>query len=256
MRLDLAQMAVAFVAGLVAVFPLTAAAQPAGIDATADQLLKTSMSYVSGLKQFSITTRSTLEVVLKTGQKIQLDGAVASTVQRPNKLFSQRIGDLVDQRFYYDGRSLTLFNPGQGVYVTVAAPPTIEAMLDFAREKLDVVAPAGDFIYANAYEILTDGVTTGIVVGKAMIEGVRCDHLAFRAPHVDWQIWIEDGPRPLPRKIVLTTRDQPGAPQFEAVITRWNLKPAITANTFSFVPPNGARRVELAPAAGAAGPAK
>jgi hypothetical protein len=58
-------------------------------------------------------------------------------------------------------------------------------MLDFARTRLDIVAPAGDMVYRNAYDILTDGVTGGVVVGKAVIEGVPCDHLAFRAPQLD-----------------------------------------------------------------------
>jgi len=34
-----------------------------------------------------------------------------------------------------------------------------------------------------------------------VVEGVRCDNLAFRAPNVDWQIWIQEGPEPLPRKL-------------------------------------------------------
>ena len=74
---------------------------------------------------------------------------------------------------------------------------------------------------------MTD-VTQGFVVGKAVVEGVRCDHLAFRAPHVDWQIWIQEGKEPLPRKLVITTRDQPNAPQFSVVVTKWNLKPTFT----------------------------
>jgi hypothetical protein len=80
-------------------------------------------------------------------------------------------------------------------------------MLDFARTRLDIVAPAGDLIFKNAYDVLMDGVTEGIVVGKAVIEGVPSDHLAFRAPDLDWQIWVQQGAQPLPRKIVITTLD-------------------------------------------------
>lgn len=257
MTLNYARVAVVVLfVGLSAAWSLGAAAQPAGIDPKADQLLKASMAYVAGLKQFGITSRSTLEVVLTSGQKIQFDHGFTSKVQRPNRFFAQRTGDLVDQRFYYDGKSLTLFSPGEGAYATVAAPPTIEGMLDFAREKLDIVAPAGDFIFSNAYDVLMDGVTDGFIVGKAVIEGARCDHLAFRAPHVDWQIWIQEGSQPLPRKIVITTRDQPNAPQFGVVITKWDLRPAISASTFSFTPPKGARKVNLLQPAAAATPAK
>jgi hypothetical protein len=120
-------------------------------------------------------------------------------------------------------------------------------MLDFARSTLDIVAPAGDLLYANAYDILMDGVTQSLVVGKSVIEGVRCDQLAFRAPHVDLQVWVQEGAQPLPRRFVITTRDLPNAPQFAVTMTRWNLQPSFNARTFTFVPPSGARKVEFLP---------
>ena len=233
-------------------WPLSSMAQGTGIDPKADQMVKASMAYVAGLKQFGVTTRSSLEAVLTSGQKIQFDNVVSTTVQRPNKLRAERIGDLVDQVFYYDGKTLTLSNTGQRVFASNAAPDTIDKMLDFARERLDIVAPAGDFIVSNAYEILMDGVTGGFIVGKSVVEGVRCDHLAFRASHVDWQIWIQEGAQPLPRKIVITTRDVTNAPQFEVVITKWDLKPKMAANMFAFVPPKGAQKVDFLPAKAAA----
>ena len=147
----------------------------------------------------------------------------------------------------YDGRSLTLYNPRDKVYAQVAAPDTLESMLEFARTKLDIVAPAGDLLNKNAYDILMDGVTDGFVVGEAVIEGVRCDHVAFRAPHVDLQVWIQQGAQPLPRKFVITTRDLDNAPQFAVTVTKWNLKPTFGAQAFVFTPPAGAKRVDFLP---------
>jgi len=78
-----------------------------------------------------------------------------------------------------------------------------------------------------------------------VIEGVRCDHLAFRAPHVDLQVWVQEGAQPLPRKFLITTRDLPNAPQFAVTVTRWSLQPKFGPQTFSFVPPAGSRTVEF-----------
>jgi len=227
--------------------PQSVFSQPAGIDPKAEKLLRASTDFLAGLKRFSIDTRSTLEVVLFSGQKIQFDNATRVSVQRPNKLRAERIGDLVDQVFYYDGQSLTLYNPGEKVYATTTAPGTLEEMLDFARTKLDIVAPASDLIYKNAYEILTERATTGFVVGKGVVEGVRCDHLAFRASHVDLQIWIQEGTQPLPRKMVITTKDVDNAPQFAVVARKWNLAPKLTDSIFSFKPPKGVKQVEFVP---------
>jgi hypothetical protein len=231
----------------VAGFALAAQAQPAGIAPEAQRLLKASTDFLARQKQFSAETRNTLEVVLKSGQKIEFNHVARLSAQRPNKLRAERTGDLVNQVFVYDGKSLTLANPQDKVYAQVAAPDTLEAMLEFARTKYDIVAPAGDLLNKNAYDILMDGVTDGFVVGKAVIEGVRCDHLAFRAPQVDLQVWVQEGAQPLPRKLVITTRDLENAPQFAVTVTKWNLKPAFGAQTFSFTPPAGAKKVDFLP---------
>ena len=237
---------------LSAFLPGFVAAQPSGIEPQATKLLKASTDFLAGQKQFSVETRSSLEVVLVSGQKIQFEHQARQSVQRPNKLRADRFGDLVEQSFYYDGKTLTLLNKDTGHYASVAAPDTLEGMLDYARESLDIVAPAGDIIYKNAYDILMTDVTGGFVVGKGVVEGVRCDHLAFRAPHVDWQIWIQEGKQPLPRKIVITSRDVTNAPQFTVVATKWDLKPRLTDKTFSFMPPKGGKKVEFVPVAKAA----
>lgn len=211
----------------------------------AQQLLRASTDYLAAQQRFSLETASTIEVVLESGQKIQFDHGVRLSVQRPNKLRAERTGDLVDQVFFYDGKVLTLLNPDDNVYATIPAPSTIEDMLDFARDSLDIVAPAGDLVFKNAYDILMQDVTSGFVVGKSVVEGVRSNHLAFRAPHVDWQIWIEEGDRPLPRKLVITTRDIVNAPQFTVVVKNWNLEPCFSKDMFSYTPPQAPQRVDF-----------
>jgi hypothetical protein len=237
----------AFAFVVATVLPQTVSAQPAGIDPQAEKLLKASTAFLASQKRFRVDTRNTIEVVLTSGQKLQFGTAATGSVQRPNKLRAERIGDLVDQVFVYDGKSLTLYNPGQKYYATVAAPGTLEQMLDFARTSLDVIAPGSDLLYANAYEVLMENVTSGFVVGKSVVEGVRCDHLAFRGAGVDWQIWIQEGAQPLPRKWVITSTDIAGSPQFEVVMTKWNLAPKFAENTFAFTPGKGARKVDFLP---------
>jgi hypothetical protein len=232
---------------VVAAVSMAVQAQPTGIDAEAQRLLKASTDFLASQQRFSADTRNTLEVVLKSGQKIEFNHAARVSVQRPNKLRAERSGDLVHQLFVYDGKTLTLYKPKDKAFAQVAAPDTLEDMLEFARTQLDIVAPASDLLNKSAYGILMDGVTDGFVVGKAVIEGVRCDHLAFRAPHVDWQIWVQEGTQPLPRRLVITTRGLPNAPQFAVTMTKWNLKPSFDAQTFKFTPPAGATKVDFLP---------
>ena len=234
---------VAAVAGI----SMAVQAQAPGIDPEAQRLLKTSTDFLARQEKFAFDARVALEVVLHSGQKIEFNHAVRQTVQRPNKMRAERTGDLVEQVFIYDGQSLTLYNPGDKVYATVSAPNTIEGMLDFARESLGIVAPAGDVLYKDAYAILMDGVTAGMVVGKSVIEGAPCDQLAFRGPTTDLQVWVQSGAQPLLRKIVITTRDVVNAPQFSATVTRWDLQPRVNDQTFRFSVPSGATKVGFMP---------
>ena len=235
------------VAALLTVLPATAPSwAQTGVEPDADRLLKTSMAFVGGLGKFSLPGRSTLEVVLKSGQKIQLGSTLEGVVQRPGRKRVRRGSGADEEVLVFDGNSLTLWSPARNEYASLPAPQTIDKMLDFARERLGVVAPIADVGASDGYAVMMDGVTSGLVEGQSLVEGVPCDHLAFRAPHVDWQIWIERGERPLPRKMVITTRDMANEPQVEVVITKWDLQPRIEARRFEFVVPKGAQRLEPA----------
>ena len=233
--------------GLMLLFsPAWASGSEAGIQPEAADLLKKATSYLAGLQKFSLETHNTIEVVLENGQKIQFDRANVATVQRPNKLHSRRIGDLADDEFFYNGETLTLHYPESGYYAMVEAPDTLEGMLDFARQSLDIVAPAGDFIYSNAFEILMEDVESAFVVdAPAFVEGAVCDHLAFSAPDTDFQVWIQRGDQPLLRKLVITSRDVLSAPQFTVNVRNWDLNPDVSPERFTARPAADATRIEF-----------
>jgi len=230
---------------LAAVAAPAAQAQGTGVDPEAERLLRRMTDYMAGLKTFSVDTRDTLEAVLSSGEKIQFVMGASAIVSRPNKLRADRQGGVLSQAFYYDGRTLTLFNPSDNLYATVAVPDNIEGMMNFARNELDIFAPAGDFLYRNAFELFMQVTTGGMVVEKTAIDGVKCDHLAFSGPEVDWQVWIAEGDQPLPRRYVVTTKGLASNPEYAVEMTNWNLSPDISGDRFSFTPPAGAKRIDF-----------
>jgi hypothetical protein len=229
--------------------PLGASAQPAGVDAKADKLLRAMTTYMAGLQRFSVKTENSLEAVTTEGQKIQFVAPATLSFQRPDKLVARRHGDVADQRFIYDGKSLTLFNPGSGYYSTVPAPATLDAMLEFAQTKLDVVAPGSDLIDTRAYDKLMQDVKTGTYIGLEVVGGQRCHHLAYQGAEVDWQLWVREGERPLPCRYVITSKNIVGAPQFTMQVVSADTQPKIAPGSFRFVPPAGAKAVEFLPPA-------
>jgi hypothetical protein len=219
--------------------------QSSAIDPKADQTLRKMCDFVASLKQFSLRTDNTLEGILRSGEKIQFSNPANLSVSRPNKLRAGRKGDIVDQEFYYDGKNLTLYDPGKKFYATVNAPPTIEEALDFAKDGLDIYAPGADLLYETAYERLLQDVVSGLYIGMSVVGGVKCHHLAFRGNEVDWQIWIEEGDKPFPRKYIVTSKWMTGAPQFTVSTKGWNLSPKLTKDMFTFVPPKDAQKIDF-----------
>lgn len=225
--------------------PATLVGGQVEIEPNAAKVLEKSMSYVGSLQQFGLEVQNSLEVVLVGGQKIQFDSMVGVTVKRPNKLHAVRLGELIDQEFFYDGKTLTLHDVDAGLYASIEAPDTLEGMLDFARDSLDIVAPAGDFIYSNAFDILMQDTESGFIIGQSFIEGVWCDHIAFSKPGTDFQVWVQQGDQPLPRKLVITSRDVLNAPQFTVQIKEWNLSPGVPDEKFQFIQPDEAASIEF-----------
>jgi len=219
--------------------------QPSGIEPQAEKILRRMSEYLAKQQQFSVRTEVTLEAVLASGQRLQFDGPATATVSRPNRLRADRKGDLVSQEFFYDGKTLTLYSPKENLYASSAAPSTLEEMLDYAREKLDVIAPASELLYHNAAERMLKESSSGFVVGPSAVAGVKCTHLAFRGAEVDWQIWVQDGARPLPCKFMITSTKINGAPQFTVWMRSWDLAPKLSDRAFSFVPPKGAKKIEF-----------
>ena len=72
----------------------------------------------------------------------------------------------------------------------------------------------------------------------------ECEHLAFRGPDTDWQIWIETGVKPVPRKYVITSKTIAGAPQYTLKIREWKTDANAEAD-FSFKAPADATKVAL-----------
>ena len=225
-----------------------AVAQEAVVDPAAAKMLKQMTDHIGSLKQFSVHSQNTLEDVLESGQRIDEDISASVTISRPNKLRGERLGGLLNQQFYYDGKNLTLYNPSDKVYATESAPATIEGMLDFIHQSLGLIIPASDFIYPNAYALLMQDVTSAIVVGKSVINGNICNHLAFSRPAVDFQVWVAEKGEPLPCKYVVTDTSTAELLSISSVLSDWNFAPEINETTFSFAPAKGDLQIKFLPA--------
>ncbi|MGZ3441653.1 MAG: DUF2092 domain-containing protein [Polyangia bacterium] len=216
-----------------------------GIDPRADALVHRMSDELASLRSFRVDADAVDEVVLKSGQKLQQISESKVAVKRPNRLRSERVGPITDVVFRYDGKELSVFGKRTGMYAMSKAPPTLDATLDFGRDELGLEAPGADLLFSKPYEVLMDGVTAGEYVGLEPIDGIPCHHLAFRSADVDWQIWIEDGERALPHRYVITSKREPGSPEFAVQLSHWDPQAALPDSLFSFAPPAGSTKIEF-----------
>jgi len=227
--------------------PATVRAASPAIDPAATEILKRMTAYLGSLKQFSVQTQNTLEDMLATGHRIDLDISAEVTISRPNKLRSERKGDMVNQIFYYDGKTLTLYNPADNVYATKPVPDSFEGLFKYMYESLGFGVPVSDLVYSDAYPLLMQDVNYAAVIDKAFIGGIKCDHLLFSRPGVDFQIWVSEGARPLPLKYVVTDTTTSGLLSVSTLMSGWNVEPVVDDGQFTFVPPKGSQEIDFMP---------
>jgi hypothetical protein len=217
------------------------------IEPQADRVLKQMCTFLAGLKTFSFSAVESIDDVREGGQVVEMTNRRKVIVSRPNRLFSAVEGDRGSRQFLYDGTTATLVDRKANVYAIEKARGTIEATLDDLFKRFGVTVPLADLLCPDAYKVMTEHAQSGTVVGTHAVGETPCRHLAFRGAKVDWQIWIEEGDRPLPHRVVLRFRQAEAAPRYAAFLGDWDLSPAITDATFTFARPADVRKIAFLP---------
>ena len=236
---------------LAAVLAAPLPAQQAGasdldpIEPAAIEALKQMGAYLRTLESFQVRAESTSEEVLTDGQKLQFAQNSNLLADRPNRLMAEVDGDLNSRLYVFDGNTFTFFARDAGYYATVAAPATITELTDILDEKYNIQMPLVDLFRWGGPNSSVVEITDAADIGPSQIEGVSCAHYAFRQPGLDWQIWIQMGDHPLPRKLVLTTTTDEARPQYTSVLS-WNLAPSFNDAAFTFTPPPGVSKIVFA----------
>jgi hypothetical protein len=224
--------------------PAATPAPPPPLEPAALDRLKAMSDLLKAAPRFTFKAVTDRETPSTNGQMLDFVSVSRVSVERPNKVRVDAAGDRFGASLWYDGQSLSIFSDKSAFYAQVAAPPTIDETVALLLERLDTPLPIAGFLLADPYAKMMDGVKTAFDAGSAMLDGATCRHFAFSEPDADWQLWIEDGPKPLPRRLAVTYKKVPGSPRLMALLSDWNLSPTIPAGEFTFTPPSGATKVE------------
>jgi hypothetical protein len=220
-------------------------AGPAAKADDAASLLKAMADYTAAQKSITATFDSDIEIITPELQKIQFASSGQFKISRPDKLRVKRTGGYADVELVYDGKTVSLYGNNAKAYAQADAPGTIDQLVDVLQERTGGAVPGTDLLLSDAYDALTSDVIEGHHVGQGVVDGIECEHLAFRGHDTDWQIWIQTGAQPIPRKYVITSKTLEGEPQYTLRIKDWKTDPIVDADAFAFKPPEGATKVGL-----------
>ncbi|MFL6761505.1 MAG: DUF2092 domain-containing protein [Sphingomicrobium sp.] len=216
------------------------------IEDEAVDALRQMSAYLMKANTLQVTSLGSLDAVTNNGQRIQLDGTTTYKIRRPGFVIDYR-SDIKNRRFIYDGKTFTVYSPTLGYYASAPAPGTNREVLDTIYNKFGISLPLEDLFRwadpSNAERL--QALQSAYDVGTATIDGVETDHYAFREGDVDWEVWIQQGDQPLPRKLVIVDRNDPAKPTFIARLS-WQVNPVLSDADFTFVPDANAKRIQLA----------
>jgi hypothetical protein len=210
----------------------------------AKSILKASLDFVAGHKTIELTFDSDIEVVTPQLEKIQFTNSAEVLLNRPDKLRAHRVGGYADVTLYFDGQTASVFGKGINGYAQFSAPGTVDDLVDAMRKGYGVAMPGADLLVSRAYDVLVADVMEAKHIGRGVVDGVECEHLAFRNFDTDWQLWVEVGQRPIPRKMVITSKTVNSAPQYTIRIKSWKTGFEPPRDAFVFRPPAGAQKLD------------
>jgi hypothetical protein len=231
---------------LASVLVATLAAVPARAQTQASDaksVLKAMSDYVSSQKTIELTFDSDIEVITPQLEKIQFTNSGEALLSRPDKLRAHRVGGYADVSLYFDGKTASVFGKHINGYAQFDAPGSVDQLIEALRAGHGIALPGADLLLSNSYDVLVAGVKEDKHIGRGVIDGRECEHLAFRNFDTDWQLWVEVGDKPISRKMVITSKTLNSAPQYTLRVKSWKTGVQPAPDAFAFVPPAGAKKL-------------
>jgi len=214
------------------------------IDPDAMEALNKMGAYLRSLKAFQVDSEVTNDDVLDDGEIITDIRTNTLLAVSPNLLRAELKSDEKDVFLFYDGKKFTVYGKLVNYYATVPAPATTAQLVDKVYNDYGIEIPLVDLFKWGTDDSAIKKITSAFDAGPSTVQGITCEHYAFRQEGLDWQIWIQLGDYPLPRKFVIRTLTDDARPQHTSNLV-WNLAPSYNEAAFTFEPPAGVLRIEL-----------
>ena len=229
------------VAVLASIFAAGASAQ----DIDAKALLEQMSAEIAGLDSFIVYGDAYTDARLDAGQIIEHSSQVTLRLRRePGSIRITNRDAENTKEIYFDDGTLSVYSIDDNFYAQTDIPKGVESMLDFAVNEVGIDAPLLDFVSANVADGLLKDADEVRYLDTSLIRDEIYHHIGIRSPDVDVQIWIASEGRPLPGKLVISSKWEGGSPRFVAFF-KWDTSPDFQRGLFKFDPPDDAVEIDF-----------
>jgi hypothetical protein len=204
-------------------------------------------NYLAKLPAWSVTVHTSYDAVQSDGFKVEWNDIRTLTLKRPDRLrVESKRSDGVRSLVLFDGKTITSFDESARVYAQERHPGTVDdAVVYFVRD-LGMRLPMALMLRDTFPAELQQRLEAVKYVERTETLGAPADHIAVKTATVDAQVWIAEGERPLPLRVVLTYKNSRSQPQFRAQFSDWNTDIKPEDDLFAFTPPAGVNRIPFA----------
>jgi hypothetical protein len=222
--------------------PEDAQAAQAATDAAVD-LVQQMSAFLAAQPRLAFEADVAYDVLQANGELIEFGATRRVVVRRPNRVFVEARGRDGERRLlYFNGQQLAFALPEAMIYATSEAPGTLDQAIDDLATH-GIPTPLAELISSDPWETIGPDIESGSVIGTELLDNTACDHVALRTDGIDLEIWIGAEGEPLPYRLVIRYRDEPGSPTFQASFLTWDLDPPTPDGRFDFSSPKSAEGV-------------
>jgi hypothetical protein len=220
-------------------------AQSPAIDTVAVSILDRMSALIGDIHSCSVTVRSNYDINSRNLGLIKHSDEQQLFLHGPNKLLVRSEGDRGTRDLIYDGDSLCYYSLDKNQYGKIVAPATIMEMIDTVNKLYGIEFPVADFFYPSFVDDILAEATNLAYLGITKVDGKDCFHVAGVAADKSFQFWISDDAYYLPLKLVIVYTAKPMNPQYEAILTGWQINPDLPDAMFQFMPPPKAKKIRM-----------
>jgi hypothetical protein len=207
--------------------------------------LKRATDFLVAQPRFQFKARIFYDVVQEDGRRLQFEKSGEIFLQRPNQLYVEsRRDDGRWRKLWYQDKTLSIADLSKSLHTQIEAPPTIDGTLDLLEALIKEPQALADLLYSDLNHLDEKAIEADLV-GDSILDGLPCVHLSFRGETVDWQLWIEQGETPFFRKVAVSYREVPGAPQYVALVDNWETPERFSDDLFKFVVPKDSEWIKV-----------